>query len=195
MWRWLRIESYRKKITTLVIFFHPVLEPLFSWPKGPNSDILCFIYMNLSGSRNINQPNLKILSSFTIEGENYLGNQKIWLFNFCFDIDKLSNGDIFFFRMIWYDNFFIFSLQIWYDMKSFKIRDFQEINAFLCKITSLSLALFLISPTTSLQTFAAYNSCIQGSLGKLQGQGVTHFEGFVWRRILMEECVSFSLYI
>ena len=32
----------------------------------------------------------------------------------------------------------------------------------------------------SLQTFAAYNNCIQGSLGKLQGQGVTHFGGFVW---------------
>ena len=45
-----------------------------------------------------------------------------------------------------------------------------------------------------LQKFEAYNSCIQWSLGKLQGQGVTHFGGFVWRRILMEDCVTFSLY-
>ena len=46
------------------------------------------------------------------------------------------------------------------------------------------------TPSLALQTFAAYNSYRQGSLGKLQGQGVTHFGGFVWRRILMEECVT-----
>ena len=46
-------------------------------------------------------------------------------------------------------------------------------------------------PVEPLQTFAAYNSCTQGRLGKLQGQGVTHFGGFVWRRILMEGCVTF----
>ena len=34
----------------------------------------------------------------------------------------------------------------------------------------------------TIETFAAYNICVQGSLGKLQGQGVTHF----WR-IRMEE--------
>ena len=27
----------------------------------------------------------------------------------------------------------------------------------------------------SLQTFVAYNSCLKEGLGKLQGQGVTHF--------------------
>ena len=48
----------------------------------------------------------------------------------------------------------------------------------------------------SLQRFAAYNSCLEGSLGKLQGQGVTHF----WR-IRMEEdpngglCNLFSVYL
>ena len=47
-----------------------------------------------------------------------------------------------------------------------------------------------------MQTFAAYNSNIQGSLGKLQGQGVTHF----WR-IRMEKdpngglCNLFSVYL
>ena len=48
----------------------------------------------------------------------------------------------------------------------------------------------------ALHTFAAYNSCIQWSLGKLQGQGVTHF----WR-IRMEDdpngglCKLFSVYL
>ena len=41
-------------------------------------------------------------------------------------------------------------------------------------------------PTSSLslQRFTAYN----GSLSKLQGQGVTQFGGFVWRRIRMDDC-------
>ena len=38
-----------------------------------------------------------------------------------------------------------------------------------------------------MQRFAAYNKTTRE--GKLQGQGVTHFGGFVWRRILTEECV------
>ena len=45
---------------------HPVLEPLLSWPKGPNSDILYGIHMKPSGSRTIIQPNLKIEAFFTL---------------------------------------------------------------------------------------------------------------------------------